>query len=87
MVMAVPLAAALGVIGRFLTQRYQESALFTGQALPPDPGQPMLVEIVPRGTVSNTIREARIRADQNRAQGQIEIMREEMSRRHPEPEA
>ena len=84
MVMAVPLAAALGVVGRFLTQRYQESALFTGQALPPDPGQPMLVEIVPQGTVSNTIREARIRADQNRAQGQIEIMREEIARKHPD---
>ena len=42
--LAVPLAAALGVVGRFLTQRYQESALFTGQALPPDPGQPVLVE-------------------------------------------
>ena len=84
MVMAVPLAAALGVIARFLTQRYQESALFTGQALPPDPGQPMLVEIVPRGTVANTVREARIRADQNRAQGQIEIMREEIARKHPD---
>ena len=58
-------------------------ALF-GQALPPDPGQPMLVEIVPQGTVANTIREARIRADQNRAQGQIEIMREEIARKHPD---
>ncbi len=84
MVMAVPLAAALGVVGRFLTQRYQESALFTGQALPPDPGQPVLVEVVPRGTVANSIREARIRADQNRAQGQIEIMREEIARKHPD---
>ena len=44
----------------------------------------MLVEIVPQGTVSNTIREARIRADQNRAQGQIEIMREEIARKHPD---
>ena len=43
----------------------------------------MLVEIVPRGTVANTIREARIRADVNRAQGQIEIMREEIARKHP----
>ena len=84
LVMAVPLAAALGVIGRFLTQRYQDSALFTGQALPPDPGPPTLVEIVPRGTVASAIREARIRADMNRAHGRIEIMREELSRKHPE---
>ena len=84
LVMAVPLAAALGVVGRFLTQRYQDSALFTGQALPPDPGQPTLVEIVPRGTVASAIREARIRADMNRAQGRIEMMREELSRKHPE---
>lgn len=88
LVVAVPLAAALGVIARFLTQRYQDSALFTGQALPPDPGQPTLVEIVPRGTVAHTIREARIRADMNRAQDRIEMMREDLSRKHPPaPEA
>ena len=34
LLVAVPVAAALGVIWRFLVERYRESALFTGQAPP-----------------------------------------------------
>lgn len=52
MVMAVPLAAALGVLARFGLQRYRESALYTGRAVPPEPAAPLLVELVPRGTVA-----------------------------------
>jgi predicted PurR-regulated permease PerM len=51
LVAAVPLAAALGVIVRFMIRRYRESSLYTGRAAPPEPAQPMLVELVPRGTV------------------------------------
>ncbi|WP_299838810.1 AI-2E family transporter [uncultured Paracoccus sp.] len=51
LVAAVPLAAALGVIVRFMIQRYRESSVYTGLAVPPEPAQPMLVELVPRGTV------------------------------------
>lgn len=34
LLVAVPLAAALGVIGRFLVDRYKESSLYTGKAPP-----------------------------------------------------
>ena len=51
LVAAVPLAAALGVIVRFLIQRYRESSVYTGRGTPPEPTQPVLVELVPRGTV------------------------------------
>jgi predicted PurR-regulated permease PerM len=64
MVMAVPLAATLGVLARFATERYQHSALYTGQGVPHEP-EPMLVEIVPRGTVETRISQARLRADRN----------------------
>jgi predicted PurR-regulated permease PerM len=36
LLVAVPVAAALGVIGRFLVEQYRASALFTGQAPPGD---------------------------------------------------
>lgn len=64
MVMAVPLAATLGVLGRFATERYQHSALYTGQSQPQEP-EPMLVEIVPRGTVETRIAEARLRVQRS----------------------
>ncbi|TRW97647.1 AI-2E family transporter [Paracoccus sp. M683] len=50
LVAAVPLAAALGVIVRFLIQRYRESSLYTGQGTRPEPAEPLRVELVPRGT-------------------------------------
>lgn len=59
MVVAVPLAAALGVIARFLVEQYRASALFTGAAAPADPGLPTLIEIVPPGTVAENLRSAR----------------------------
>ena len=70
LLVAVPLAAALGVLVRFATARYRESALFTGAEVPPPPATPTLVEIVPPGTaeerrsmalVSREIRMAEIR--------------------------
>jgi len=38
LLVAVPVAAALGVIGRFLVEQYRSSALFTGQAPSEDEG-------------------------------------------------
>lgn len=66
LVAAVPLAAALGVIVRFMAGRYRESALYTGQSVPPVPAPPMLVELVPEGTLAASRQEARLRADQAR---------------------
>lgn len=51
LVLAVPMAAALGVLARFLIARYRESGAYTGQAAPGDPALPVLVELVPRGTL------------------------------------
>ena len=74
MVMAVPLAAALGVIVRFLTGRYRESALYTGRDVPPEPAQPTLIEIVPRGTVATNRRQAVLSSDRRFAESQIAEM-------------
>lgn len=52
MLVAVPVAAALGVIVRFLADRYLESSLYTGRDVPPPPAPPTLVEIVRRGTAA-----------------------------------
>lgn len=81
LVMAVPMAAALGVLARFLIARYRESSLFTGQALPAEPSQPILVEMVPAGTVAARMRTARMDADRARSQQQIEAMQENLARR------
>ncbi|MFV0384852.1 AI-2E family transporter [Paracoccus sp. (in: a-proteobacteria)] len=59
MVIAVPLAAALGVVTRFLIERYRDSALYTGHVPPPEPGLPLRVEIAPRGTLAAELRETR----------------------------
>lgn len=80
MVMAVPLAAALGVLARFMLQRYRESALYTGQAVPPEPKPPMLVELAPRGTLATELREARLSADRSRAEVEIETMQDDLRR-------
>ncbi|WP_411957899.1 AI-2E family transporter [Paracoccus homiensis] len=65
MVMAVPLAAALGVLARFLIERYRASALYTGQSMPADPPLPLRVELAPRGTLQAELDEARRVADQS----------------------
>ena len=84
MVAAVPMAAALGVLARFLTEVYRESAVYTGQAVPPEPHPPTLVEIVPTGTVETQLRAARLAADRGRADSHIEIMKEDLTRRSSE---
>lgn len=80
MVAAVPLAAALGVLTRFAIERYRESALYTGQSRPAEPGTPMLVELAPRGTLASDLREARLQADRSRAAAEIETMKEDLQR-------
>lgn len=50
LLVAVPVGAAVGVIVRFLAERYRESALYTGRDVMPQPAPPMLVEMVPPGT-------------------------------------
>lgn len=58
LIVAVPLAAMVGVVARFMAARYKESAVFTGREVPPPPQQPTLIELVPRGTVAETRRRA-----------------------------
>lgn len=81
LVLAVPMAAALGVLTRFLIARYRESSLYTGQGIPDEPAQPILVEMVPAGTVADRQRAARIAADRAQSQQQIEAMQDDLSRR------
>lgn len=81
LVLAVPMAAALGVLARFLIARYLESPLFTGQGVPDEPAQPLLVEMVPPGTVAERIRLARMEADRVRSQQHIQTMQEDLARR------
>lgn len=52
MMVAVPLAAALGVLVRFGVERYRESPLYTGESAHPPPPEPVLVEIAPQGTLT-----------------------------------
>ncbi|MCQ0971753.1 AI-2E family transporter [Paracoccus sp. TK19116] len=80
LVMAVPLAAALGVIVRFLVERYRESGLYTGRDTPPEPTSPMLVELVPRGTVRAERLQGRLAADRAFAELQIQHMYEDRRR-------
>lgn len=51
MLVAVPLAASLGVLVRFAAARYKVSGLYTGADAPPPPPTPYLVELVPEGTL------------------------------------
>lgn len=81
LVMAVPMAAALGVLARFLIARYRESALYTGQTEPAEPAQPILVEMVPAGTVADRLRAARLAADRARSQQHIATMQDDLNRR------
>lgn len=81
LVMAVPMAAALGVLARFLIARYRDSSFYTGQAMPEEPAQPIMVEVVPTGTVADRQRAARMAADRARSQQHLAEMQEDMSRR------
>lgn len=63
LLVAVPMAAALGVLVRYAVGRYKESALYTGREMPAPPAPPMLIELVPRGTVSNLRRLAQLSHD------------------------
>ncbi|MDP5308255.1 AI-2E family transporter [Paracoccus spongiarum] len=81
LVAAVPLAASLGVLARFAIERYRESALYTGQGLPPAPSAPLLVEIAPRGTAATELRQARLAADRSLANAQLELMQDDLHRR------
>lgn len=59
MIIAVPLAASLGVLVRFAAERYRESPLYTGEKPVSPPPEPVIVEIAPEGTLmSQRIAEA-----------------------------
>ena len=63
LLVAVPMAAALGVLVRYAVGRYKESALYTGREVPAPPPPPALIELVPRGTVANLRRLAQLSHD------------------------
>lgn len=74
LLVAVPLAASLGVLVRFAAVRYKNSALYTGADLPPQIGSPLLVECVPAGTTE----QRRARALAARERRMEEIRQEEL---------
>ncbi|MCF3974058.1 AI-2E family transporter [Paracoccus salsus] len=80
LVMAVPLAAALGVLARFGIERYRVSALYTGQGDPAAHVPPMLVEIAPRGTVEAELRKLAHAADRRKAAADVEAMQDDLQR-------
>lgn len=51
MIIAVPLAAALGVLVRYAAERYKESPLYTGERPVEPPPEPVIVELAPEGTL------------------------------------
>ena len=70
MMVAVPLAAALGVLVRYATERYVESPLYTGIDPNPQLPEPYLVELVPEGTLRamrRAITQERVRLEQGLA--------------------
>lgn len=73
LLVAVPMAAALGVLVRHVVAVYKESALYTGREVPPPPPPPLLVELVPRGTTARERRLAQLSHDMRVA----EIRRQE----------
>ncbi|AXC50162.1 AI-2E family transporter [Paracoccus suum] len=76
LIVAVPLAAMVGVVARFMAARYKEGAIYTGREVPPPPQQPTLIELVPRGTVA----EARRRAEDAKAVAVAEVRIEDARR-------
>ena len=73
LLVAVPMAAALGVLVRYGVGRYKESAIYTGREVPAPPAPPTLIEIVPRGTTASERRLAQLSHDQR----VLEIQRQE----------
>lgn len=63
LLVAVPLAAALGVLVRYAVGRYKDSALYTGREVPAPPAPPTLIEMVPSGTLANLRRTAQLSHD------------------------
>lgn len=70
LLVAVPLAAALGVLVRYAVGRYKDSAIYTGQMMPPPLPAPALVELVPRGTLAHELRLAQKAEDSRIAEAQ-----------------
>lgn len=81
LLVAVPLSAALGVLVRFAAARYKESALYTGQEIPPQPAPPTLVEIVPTGTAEQKRNLALVSREMAIAAIKREELEEELRRR------
>ncbi|MTH79811.1 AI-2E family transporter [Paracoccus aestuariivivens] len=63
LLVAVPMAAALGVLVRYAVSRYKESAIYTGREVPAPPAPPTLIEIAPRGTAERERRLAQLSHD------------------------
>ncbi|UXU74665.1 MULTISPECIES: AI-2E family transporter [unclassified Paracoccus (in: a-proteobacteria)] len=63
LLVAVPMAAALGVLVRHAVGLYKESALYTGREVPAPPNPPIMVEMVPRGTTERRRRFAQLSRD------------------------
>ena len=80
LIVAVPLAAMVGVIARFVAGRYKESGLYTGREVPPPPPQPTLIELVPRGTVAATRSRAEMAKSVAVAEARVEDARREAAR-------
>lgn len=81
LLVAVPLAAALGVLVRFATGIYKESAIYTGRAVPPRPAAPTLVELVPKGTTERVRQSAIVSREVRLAEIRQEELEEELRRR------
>lgn len=77
LIVAVPLAAMIGVLARFAVGRYRESALYTGRAPAPVIATPQLIELVPPGTVEAIRREAAIESEKAIGEVKLEEAREE----------
>ncbi|MBD9527979.1 AI-2E family transporter [Paracoccus sp. PAR01] len=68
LLVAVPMAAGLGVLVRYAVNRYKQSAIYTGREVPAPPPPPTLIEIVPRGTVEHERRRAELSHDRRVAE-------------------
>lgn len=55
LMVAVPLGAVIGVLVRFMFDRYKVSAIYIGREPPPRIATPALIELVPRGTVARRV--------------------------------
>lgn len=86
LLVAVPMAAALGVLVRYSVSRYKESTIYTGREVPAPPAPPTLIEIAPRGTIDHQRKlaqiahDARVRELQN--QEHLAEMLKDHNRRH-----